>query len=90
MKKLKEDEVRLLGHFVDLLDRMLSLEPSKRPTPKVSFVPFQRESRADLPLSLAGDAQPSIFAVAMSKKYILLFEHHVDSVSVRIEMRKLD
>lgn len=36
MKKLKEDEVRLLGHFVDLLERMLSLEGAKRPTPKVS------------------------------------------------------
>jgi hypothetical protein len=36
MKKLKEDEVRMLGHFVDLLDKMLSLEPSKRPAPKVS------------------------------------------------------
>ncbi|SGY40385.1 BQ5605_C003g02365 [Microbotryum silenes-dioicae] len=34
IKKLKEDEARLLGHFVDLLDKMLSLEPSKRPLPK--------------------------------------------------------
>lgn len=37
IKKLKEDEVRILGQFVDLLDKMLSLEPSKRPSPKVSF-----------------------------------------------------
>ncbi|SCV67032.1 BQ2448_5678 [Microbotryum intermedium] len=34
IKKLKEDEARLLGHFVDLLDKMLSLEPSKRPLPR--------------------------------------------------------
>ncbi|GAA5868684.1 hypothetical protein JCM1840_004356 [Sporobolomyces johnsonii] len=33
-RKLKDDEARLLGHFVDLLDRMLSLEPSKRPNPR--------------------------------------------------------
>lgn len=37
IKKLKEDEVRILGQFVDLLDKMLSLEPGKRPSPKVSF-----------------------------------------------------
>lgn len=41
MKKLKEDEVRLLGHFVDLLERMLSLEGAKRPTPKVSSRGFR-------------------------------------------------
>ncbi|KAK4052981.1 U4/U6 small nuclear ribonucleoprotein prp4 [Microbotryomycetes sp. JL221] len=34
MKKLREEEVKLLGQFVDLLDKMLSLDPSKRPTPK--------------------------------------------------------
>ncbi|BGP45755.1 U4/U6 small nuclear ribonucleoprotein prp4 [Rhodotorula kratochvilovae] len=33
-RKLKEDEVRLLTSFVDLLDKMLSLEPGRRPTPK--------------------------------------------------------
>ncbi|GAA5919683.1 hypothetical protein JCM1841_005228 [Sporobolomyces salmonicolor] len=33
-RKLKDDEARLLGHFVDLLDRMLSLEPAKRPSPR--------------------------------------------------------
>ncbi|GAA6049893.1 hypothetical protein JCM3770_004234 [Rhodotorula araucariae] len=33
-RKLKEDEVRLLTSFVDLLDKMLSLEPARRPTPK--------------------------------------------------------
>lgn len=38
MKKLKEEEVRLLGHFVDLLEKMLSLEGAKRPSPKVSCV----------------------------------------------------
>jgi hypothetical protein len=35
-RKMKDDEVRLLTNFVDLLDKMLSLEPSKRPLPKVS------------------------------------------------------
>ncbi|KAM0753955.1 kinase-like protein [Meredithblackwellia eburnea MCA 4105] len=34
MKKLKDDEVKLLGNFVDLLDKMLNLDPTKRPTPK--------------------------------------------------------
>ncbi|GAA6026739.1 hypothetical protein JCM8097_005826 [Rhodosporidiobolus ruineniae] len=33
-RKLKDDEVRLLANFVDLLDKMLSLEPGRRPTPK--------------------------------------------------------
>jgi len=33
-KQLKEDELKLLTNFVDLLDKMLALEPSKRPTPK--------------------------------------------------------
>ncbi|BGP13574.1 hypothetical protein JCM10213_008711 [Rhodosporidiobolus nylandii] len=33
-RKLKDDEVRLLANFVDLLDKMLSLEPARRPTPK--------------------------------------------------------
>ena len=33
-KKLKEDELKLLTSFVDLLDKMLALEPAKRITPK--------------------------------------------------------
>ncbi|GAA5931854.1 PRP4 family serine/threonine-protein kinase [Sporobolomyces koalae] len=33
-RNLKDDEVRLLSNFVDLLDKMLSLEPSKRPLPR--------------------------------------------------------
>ncbi|GJN88834.1 hypothetical protein Rhopal_001805-T1 [Rhodotorula paludigena] len=33
-RRLKEDEARLLGQFVDLLDKMLSLEPGRRPSPK--------------------------------------------------------
>ncbi|GAA5990385.1 hypothetical protein JCM5350_003679 [Sporobolomyces pararoseus] len=33
-RKMKDDEVRLLTNFVDLLDKMLNLEPSKRPLPK--------------------------------------------------------
>lgn len=36
LRRLKEDEARLLTNFVDLLEKMLSLEPAKRPTPKVS------------------------------------------------------
>ncbi|ORY75346.1 kinase-like domain-containing protein [Leucosporidium creatinivorum] len=47
MKKLKEDEVRLLGHFVDLLERMLSLEGSKRPTPKVRFLFLRAVARVE-------------------------------------------
>lgn len=43
MKKLKDDDVKMLGHFVDLLDKMMSLDPTKRPTPKVS-----RTARYDL------------------------------------------
>ncbi|KWU41393.1 kinase-like protein, partial [Rhodotorula sp. JG-1b] len=34
LRRLKEDEARLLTNFVDLLEKMLSLEPAKRPTPK--------------------------------------------------------
>lgn len=41
-RRLKEDEARLLGHFVDLLDKMLSLEPARRPTPKVSLPSLRR------------------------------------------------
>jgi len=37
-RKLKEDDARLLASFVDLLDKMLSLEPARRPTPKVRRV----------------------------------------------------
>ncbi|GAA6061605.1 hypothetical protein JCM10212_000913 [Sporobolomyces blumeae] len=33
-RQLKDDDARLLTHFVDLLDKMLHLEPSKRPSPK--------------------------------------------------------
>lgn len=34
VKKLPEDEVKLLNNFVNLLDRALELDPSKRLTPK--------------------------------------------------------
>ena len=34
IKKLPEDEVKLLANFVNLLDRALELDPSKRLTPK--------------------------------------------------------
>lgn len=37
-RTMKDDEVRLLTHFVDLLDKMLNLEPLKRPLPKVGRV----------------------------------------------------
>ncbi|BGP53647.1 U4/U6 small nuclear ribonucleoprotein prp4 [Rhodotorula sphaerocarpa] len=33
-RRLKEDEARLLANFVDLLEKMLSLEPGRRPSPK--------------------------------------------------------
>jgi serine/threonine protein kinase len=45
MKKLKEDEVKLLASFVDLLDKMLALDPTKRPTPKVSPIEVRRRRR---------------------------------------------
>ncbi|GAA5890817.1 hypothetical protein JCM8208_003062 [Rhodotorula glutinis] len=42
-RKLKEDDARLLTSFVDLLDKMLSLEPARRPTPKELLLhPFIR------------------------------------------------
>ncbi|GAA5837748.1 hypothetical protein JCM9279_006850 [Rhodotorula babjevae] len=42
-RKLKEDDARLLTSFVDLLDKMLSLEPARRPTPKELLMhPFIR------------------------------------------------
>lgn len=34
IKKLPEEEVKLLTNFVNLLDRALELDPSKRLTPK--------------------------------------------------------
>jgi serine/threonine protein kinase len=34
LKKLPEDEVKLLTNFVNLLDRALELDPAKRLTPK--------------------------------------------------------
>lgn len=34
VKKLPDDEVKLLNNFVNLLDRALELDPSKRLTPK--------------------------------------------------------
>lgn len=34
VKKLPEDEAKLLSNFVNLLDRALELDPSKRLTPK--------------------------------------------------------
>ncbi|GAA5896577.1 hypothetical protein JCM6882_005732 [Rhodosporidiobolus microsporus] len=33
-RTMKDDDVRMLANFVDLLDKMLSLEPARRPTPK--------------------------------------------------------
>lgn len=49
-RKLKEDDARLLTSFVDLLDKMLSLEPARRPTPKVRRVvhPPRESSRVGL------------------------------------------
>lgn len=49
-RRLKEDEARLLGQFVDLLDKMLSLEPARRPSPKVRrhFSGTPRYREADL------------------------------------------
>lgn len=34
LKKMTEEEGKLLGHFVNLLDRALELDPAKRLTPK--------------------------------------------------------
>lgn len=48
IKKLKEDEVKLLSQFVDLLDKMLALEPGKRLTPKVSSALLQDKNSASL------------------------------------------
>ncbi|GAA5843523.1 hypothetical protein JCM11251_001645 [Rhodosporidiobolus azoricus] len=33
-RTMKDDDIRMLASFVDLLDKMLSLEPARRPTPK--------------------------------------------------------
>ena len=34
IKKLQDDEIKLLTNFVDLLNRSLELDPAKRLTPK--------------------------------------------------------
>ena len=34
LKKLQDDEVKSLASFVDMLEKMLSLDATKRPTPK--------------------------------------------------------
>lgn len=34
VRKMQEDEVKLLSNFVNLLERALELDPSKRLTPK--------------------------------------------------------
>lgn len=34
-RKMKDDETKLLGHFVDLLEKMLMTDKSKRAAPKV-------------------------------------------------------
>lgn len=51
MKKLKEDELKLLTQFVDLLDKMLALDPAKRPSPKVRLL----SSRSPLALTVEAD-----------------------------------
>lgn len=41
--KMKDDEMKLLLSFIDLLDRCLALDPSRRLTPKEALVhPFIR------------------------------------------------
>ena len=41
--KLTEDEMKTLGHFVDLLDKCLALDPARRITPKEALMhPFVR------------------------------------------------
>jgi serine/threonine-protein kinase PRP4 len=41
--KLKEDEVKQLGHFIDLLDKCLALDPARRIAPKEALMhPFVR------------------------------------------------
>jgi len=41
--RLKEDETKQLGHFVDLLDKCLSLDPTRRISPKEALMhPFVR------------------------------------------------
>lgn len=46
IKKLPEDEVKLLGNFVNLLDRALELDPSKRLTPKEALSVSQKSASA--------------------------------------------
>jgi len=43
VRKMQEDEVKLLSNFVNLLERALELDPSKRLTPKEALNhPFLR------------------------------------------------
>ena len=41
VKRLSDDELRLMTHFIDLLARALDLDPTKRLTPKEALAhPF--------------------------------------------------
>lgn len=77
-RRLKEEEGRLLTHFVDLLDKMLSLEPARRPSPKVSsraVVCLARDGQSDS-RTRAGTLEPpvhsrlirSVFRTCLNRK----------------------
>jgi serine/threonine-protein kinase PRP4 len=41
--KMKDDEMKLLTSFIDLLDKCLALDPARRVTPKEALIhPFIR------------------------------------------------